>query len=122
MGIRKSYTILHLASALFMIVALLWLTVSAPFVFAAQQEIARINKTQPLSKQLASPEEESAFGCSNTTEEKSPGSTSLSEEYLHEHHKSEYFYSIIARVHTCEHADTYQAYHGEVQVPPPNVA
>ena len=104
-----------------MIVALFWLTVSAPFVFASQQEMARIQKTQS-SKQIVNPEEESAFGTNNTTEEKSPNNTSLSEEYLHEHHKSEYFYSVIARVHTCEHADTYQAYHGDVQVPPPNQA
>ncbi len=121
MGIRKTYTLLHLASALFMIAALLWLTVSAPFVYASQQEIARITKTEP-AKQFSAPEEESAFGAGNTTEEKSQNSNSWSEEYLHEHHKSEYFYSIISRVHSCEHADTYQAYHGEVQVPPPNRA
>ncbi|HEX7847181.1 MAG TPA: hypothetical protein VF476_15375 [Chitinophagaceae bacterium] len=102
-----------------MIVALLWLTVSLPFVYSSQQQIAKQENTTttPLP---CNEEESNPFG--SGTEEKAPGGISLSEEYLHEHHKSDYFFSIISRYHKCENADTYVAFHGELLVPPPNQA
>ena len=44
-GNRKKYNPLQQLSAVFMIMALLWLTISAPFVIAAQQKIAQYDKT-----------------------------------------------------------------------------
>jgi uncharacterized membrane protein YukC len=35
---KKPYTIFQVASAIFMIIALLWLTISTPFVYASQQD------------------------------------------------------------------------------------
>lgn len=105
-----------------MILALLWLTVSAPFVLASQQQIAKQdqianNTSMPVS------EEDPANPFSNTTEEKSPNSSNnFSEEYLHEHHSSEYYFSIAQQYHKCENAGTYVAFHGELLVPPPNAA
>jgi hypothetical protein len=67
-------------------------------------------------------EEETTNPLGNTTEEKAPTNTSVSEEYLHNHHVSEYFFSIISPSHKCENSNIYKVFHGEVQVPPPNVA
>ena len=41
---NKTYTCFQSGSAVFMILALLWLTISAPFAFAGQQELAKLNK------------------------------------------------------------------------------
>ena len=121
-GNRKKYSLLQQFSAAFMVLALLWLTISAPFVVAAQQEIAKQDKMVKATSPLAGNEEESANPFGNTTEEKSPGSGSFSEEYLHDHHKAEYFFSIVSQYHKCEDDGTYVAYHGELLVPPPNAA
>jgi hypothetical protein len=121
-GNRKKYSPLQHLSAVFMILALLWLTISAPFVIAAQQELTKQDKTANAGFPLAGNEEETANPFGNTTEEKSPSSSSFSEEYLHDHHKADYFFSIISRYHKCDDADTYIAYHGELLVPPPNAA
>lgn len=119
---KGTYSGLQLASALCMIIALLWLTISAPFVLAAQQLQVKYNTSQ-ADMPLAEAEEEAANPFGNTTEEKSPtNSSSFSEEYLHDHHKSEYFFSVISQHHKNENAGTYIAFHGELLVPPPNIA
>lgn len=118
------YSIVKKISAVLMVLALLWLTVSLPFVFASQQEFAKQGLSH-VNAPLDAAEDEAdgnANPYGNNTEEKSPSTTSVSEEYLHDHHKSDYFFSIISRTHKCENADAYTAYHGEVQVPPPNRA
>jgi hypothetical protein len=104
-----------------MMLCLLWLTVSLPFVFAGQQEIARqyhVDNDSPLTGN----EEESANPFGNSTEEKTPSSNSLSEEYLHDHHKDDGLLAITRQYRTCEDASDYIAFHGELLVPPPNVA
>ena len=114
----KPYTIASLFSAVLMILSLLWLTVSLPFVYESAEQLAKQERTEHVGS-IPTPEEESnPFG--NTTEEKSPTSTTVSEEYIHDHHKSDYFFSIISSYHKCENADTYIAYHGELLVPPLN--
>jgi hypothetical protein len=105
-----------------MILALLWLTISAPFVIAAQQDLVKQEKTVNANSPLAGNEEETANPFANTTEEKSPSSSSFSEEYLHDHHKADYFFSIVSQYYKCEDSGTYVAYHGELLVPPPNAA
>ncbi len=117
---RKPYTFLQLASSVFMILALLWLTVSAPFVFASQQKVSCQAKEIPADS-FADNEEEASNAFSNTTEEKNPNSSnSFSEEYLHDYHVSDYFFSVSSQYHKCENAGTYVAFHGELLVPPPN--
>ena len=120
----KIYNPFHLLSAVFMILALLWLTISIPFVYASQQELAKENKMANAAFPLAGNEEEgSANPFGNATEEKAPNSgSSFSEEYLHDHYKADYFFSIASQCHKCENADTYHAFHGELVVPPPNAA
>jgi len=119
----KTYNFLHGVSAVLMILALLWLTISVPFVYAAQQEVAKQNKLAGNMTTDVGNEEDSTNPFGNTTEEKAPtNGSSVSEEYLHDHHKTDYFFSIISQYHKCENAGTYVAYHGELLVPPPNAA
>lgn len=119
---RKAYSPVQMISAVMMIFALLWLTVSAPFVVAGQKEIAKYEKLTNHNFTPFSSEDDAANPFGNNTEEKCPNSSSFSEEYLHDHNKSDYAFSIIARYHKCESAGTYIAYHGELLVPPPNQA
>jgi hypothetical protein len=116
---RKPYSFVQLASAVLMIAALLWLTVSLPFVYESQQ---KLNPVQNNASPLAGNEEEAANPYGNSTEEKAPSSSSFSEEYLHDHHKSDYFFSISSQYHKGENDGTYIAFHGELLVPPPNQA
>ncbi len=118
----KPYNPLQLISAVFMILALLWLTISIPFVYDSQQkqteQQGKINTQSPLSE---SSEEEDSSPFGNTTEEKNPNSiNSSSEEYLHDHHSDEYFLSASSQFYKCENSDAYIAYHGELDVPPPD--
>ena len=105
-----------------MILALCWLTISTPFVFACQQELAR-QKMETSPAPLTANEEEASNPIGNNAEEKVPNSSnSLSEEYLHDHHITHpYFFSENSQYHKCENADTYIAFHGELLVPPPNM-
>jgi hypothetical protein len=123
MGPKKTYSIFQLSSAIFMMLALLWLTISTPFVYASQQEQARQGKIANISNPLSGNEEEAPNPLGNSTEEKnSKSGNSFSEEYLHDHHLDDYFFSITAQFHKCENAGTYIAFHGELLVPPPNAA
>jgi len=119
---RKIYSVSQQVSAVVMILALVWLTVSTPFVYAAQQELAKQQKMEKAASPLAGNEEESSNPAGNNTEEKAPGNTSLSEEYIHSNHRIYFFFSIATQYHTCENADTYIAFHGELLVPPPNAS
>lgn len=105
-----------------MILTLLWLTISTPFVVSFQQEMAKQGFSIDVSSPLSSDEEDTSNPFGNNTEEKpaSGSSVSLAEEYLHDNHKAEYLFSITSSYHKCENADTYIAFHGELLVPPPN--
>lgn len=120
---KKPYSVSQLASAVLMILALVWLTVSTPFVYASQQELARQHTIAGTAGNFGGCEEEPGNALGNTTEEKkTSGGSSFSEEYLHNHHAEDLFISLISQFHKCENAGVYTAFHGEVHVPPPNVA
>lgn len=118
---RKTYTIFQKASSIFLMLTLLWLTISTPFVIAAQQELAKQQKASAIELPVNDGEDEAGSG-SNNIEEKVPGGNTFSEEFLHEHHSAHYFFSLISLYHKLENADTYIAFHGELLVPPPNAA
>lgn len=105
-----------------MIFALLWLTISLPFVLAGNQKLCEQDNTQKAQSAPVASEEETTNPLNNTTEEKAPSSSLVSEEYLHDNHTAEYFFSIASQSHKCENSNIYNAFHGEVHVPPPNVA
>jgi hypothetical protein len=120
--VSQSYNFFQRFSAIMMIVALTWLTISAPFVLEQQQKIAKQTTSAVADLPITGTEEESN-PFSGSTEEKAPKSlNSFSEEYLHDHPQSEYLFSIASQFHKCEDAGTYVAYHGELLVPPPNKA
>ena len=120
---RRTYIIFRKASAVFLMLTLLWLTVSTPFVLAAQQEIAKQQKMQAASFPDTTSEDESADSANNNIEEKVPNTgNGFSEEYLHDHHASHYIASTISSYQKLDNSDTYIAYHGELHCPPPNVA
>jgi len=121
-GKNKIYSIFQRVSAIFMILALLWLTVSTPFVFASQQAQAKQSSAANTQSPLADNEDQSSNPFSGLTEEKNPGSTSFSEEFLHEHCATDHFFSEALQYHKGEDAGTYVAFHGELLVPPPNAA
>ena len=121
MKVNKTYNLVHKLSAVFMVMSLLWLTISLPFVISNQQQLSDGKGIVNSGTSLPCNEEEAANGLNNTTEEKAPGNaSSFSEEYLHEHHSPHHSVVSTSRYHSCEDDDTYHAYHGEVQVPPPN--
>ena len=121
---KKTYNSIQLASAVLMILLLMWLTISTPFVLASQQEIAKTSKASSTQSPLnGGSEEENANPFGNSTEEKVPKNiASFSEEFLHDQHKSDYFFSLAREYHKTKNAGTYTAFHGELLVPPPNAA
>lgn len=102
-----------------MMLSLLWLTVSTPFVYAGQKEIAK-QQIKSTGTPLSENEQESSNPFGNSTEEKTPGSNSFSEEYLHDHNLTNHFFSSRLQHHKCDDAAYYIAFHGELLVPPPN--
>lgn len=122
MNNKRTYNFLHRGSAVLMIIALCWLTVSTPFVYQQQKELAKHSKLADQSP-LSATEEENGNQLGNNTEEKTPKSlTTFSEEYLHDHHRSDHLFSAALQYNKNEDAGIYTAYHGEPLVPPPNVA
>lgn len=116
---KKIYNLVHLFSAVGMILALLWLTVSTPVVYAAQQELEKYNQLEKTDS-FPETEEDSTNPFGNNTEEKAPSGTNLSEEYLHDHHVQFHFFAGIVTPYGFAKDDTYHAFHGELLVPPPN--
>ncbi|MEP7238703.1 MAG: hypothetical protein ABI685_12580 [Ferruginibacter sp.] len=120
---RKIYSVFQLCSAVFMILALMWLTVSTPFILASQQEQAKQHKIEKTTSfPLNANEEETNNPFGNGTEEKAPNSSTFSEEYLHSFHIGSHFYTEISQCHKHENSNTYIAFHGELLVPPPNAS
>ena len=117
----KIYNVYKLFSAFVFILALSWLTVGAPFIYAAQQELAKKHKMEKVTSPLAASDEEYSKPSNNNTEEKTTGNTSLSEEFLHNDRKADYYFFILLQYQKFDNAGTYIAYHGELLVPPPNV-
>ncbi|RYY55464.1 MAG: hypothetical protein EOO09_10295 [Chitinophagaceae bacterium] len=108
-----------------MMLALLWLTISAPFVFAGRQKIAAEKKISQLAKQQQEEDtsESKQSSCNpfgNNTEEKAPSTVNLTEEYLH--HSDDLFHAVelFLSHHPAPSADEYISFHGEMLCPPPN--
>jgi hypothetical protein len=117
---RAAYTTINKISALALICTLLWLTVSLPFVYRSQ--LAEQHKTATsASAPFAGSEEDSSNPLSGT-EEKAPSTTNLAEEFLHDHEKADSPVTGISADHYHQNDGTYQAFHGELLVPPPNAA
>ena len=110
---QYTYSERHVSSSLFMIVALLWLTVSTPFVFKAQQEQKK--EIQNQSKQT----DNNPF--SNTTEEKNESGANTLSEYLHDHPSLEKNFILITRLYKRYPSSIYCDHHPELLSPPPEI-
>jgi hypothetical protein len=117
----KTYTFFQKISSIFLMATLVWLTISAPFVSASLQELAKQQKTHSIDSSATSAEDEAADSDGNTVEEK-VACNAFAEEYLHEHNIVHYLSSKTFSYHKLENADSYIAFHGELLVPPPNAA
>jgi predicted PurR-regulated permease PerM len=109
-------SIRHKISGIIMMLALAWLTVSIPFVYAAQQLTSQ--KIETTGKHSSSNDaENNPFA--NTTEEKTPSGPNILSEYLHDTHSA--YQQIAAQLMHIHHIQvaTYTAFHGELTVPPP---
>ena len=117
MKIRPSYNLKHIVAATVMFFALAWLTVSLPYVYSFQKELAKQESKSATNDSPADNEESNPLA--NSTEEKAPSST-VSEEWLHHSDEHNYIFSYKLNHDHCHSYDVYVAYHGEVQCPPPN--
>jgi len=97
-----------------MIMALLWLTVSTPFVYASQQA-----HQKEIQNQAKTGEDKNPF--STTTEEKNESSVSTLSEYLHDLNAMNQDFTLLTRVYKCHTSDVYYAFHPELLSPPPEV-
>jgi hypothetical protein len=111
------YLLKHRLSSVFMIVALIWLTISTPYVYAAQTSKQTIAKQQCSSQQG---KDDAGNPLNNSTEEKTESGFNTLSEYLHEAHVLEHGYIIIEKFEKCHAEDLYFAYHPELISPPPD--
>ena len=100
-----------------MILALAWLTVSIPFVYAAQQKVAAEIAASDKTDKINCDSDNNPFA--NTTEEKTPSGPNTLSEYLHDTHAADH--QVVAQRMHIHHIQvaTYIAFHGELTGPPP---
>ena len=108
------FSLQRVISGVFMIIALSWLTVSTPFVFATQQ-----CQQKEIQKQAGSNEDKNPF--STTTEEKNESSVSTLSEYLHDLNSMNDHFVVLKRIYKGHTSDLYYAYHPELISPPPEL-
>ncbi|OLY93941.1 hypothetical protein SAMN05444008_1112 [Cnuella takakiae] len=101
------------ASAILMLLALLWLSVSTPFVYAAQQKLAAIEKGISSADDETNP-------LAGTNEEKSESGVYALSEYLHETMLAGNVATCLVKYEKCHPSNLYFAYHPELHSPPPN--
>ena len=100
-----------------MMLALLWLTVSIPFVYAGQKIVAA--EKIAASGKAANSNDTDNNPFANTTEEKNPSGSNTLSEYLHDTDSGDYLEAAkLMHIHHMN-VPTYVAYHGELTGPPP---
>jgi hypothetical protein len=116
---RHKFSLQQKIHACFMIMALLFLTVSAPLTVRSQVNDNDLSGQQ--SEIPSSPvEEESNNPFGNNTEEKVPGSNNPLEEFLHDYSDHTLLCSDNINKFGSRDADIFIDYHQELLVPPPN--
>jgi hypothetical protein len=110
---RKIFSLKEAVSGIFMIMTLLWLTVSTPFVFPGKAD----QKQTSQQKDADQHEEDNPF--SRTTEEKPERSSNSLSEYLHELYEVKLPITFITNSYKIHSTTLYLAYHPELVSPPP---
>jgi len=103
---------------IFMILALLWLTVSLPVVDNARDQLAGQTSSATVPTDDNPVEESEDNPLSNSVEEKC-GNTSLLEEYIHHSHEPLASCNLQLSHIDSNSYDLYIAFHGELLSPPP---
>lgn len=116
---RKSNNLQRFVYSIFLMLMLAWLTVSIPFVYAAQDAY---HAKLVASGNADAVDDSNTNPFTNTTEEKTSdsNSTSFSEEYLHDAHSEEHYQTELDSEYKIEHTATYIAFYGELLSPPPD--
>lgn len=117
---RPYHDFFRKASAISMIAALVWLTVSTPFVFRYQQELKKTALAQKNQSPSSCTEENNPFA--NTTEEKTSSVSTVSEEYLHHPDEHKLYGNTIMNLFSNRSVALYIAFHGELISPPPDIS
>jgi hypothetical protein len=102
----------RICSSLVMVLALLWLTVSTPFVYESQQQFAK-----EASCKSGVEKDNNPFA--NTTEEKTENGPNTLSEYLHDMQPQIDYVSTPDKCGKCHPSDLYYAFHPELISPPP---
>jgi hypothetical protein len=114
-----AYRPLQMLSAVFMMFALLWLSISAPLVNAAKQQLEPLSQYELVD--LPDTDDQTCNPFGNNTEEKAPnGSAGFSEEYLHHADDLIHAANLSLQHFRALAAREYVAFHGELLCPPPN--
>ncbi|HRE50934.1 MAG TPA: hypothetical protein PK339_05925 [Flavitalea sp.] len=104
---------------------LIWLTVSLPFALAAKQSIQAKQQVEKENSSKEQQEKTDSSGFANTEEKTSNSNNSISsmtEEYLHDHHADEEYFRLLSRKYAQESVSIYIAFYGELISPPPDQA
>ena len=115
---RQTYKAASIVSSIFMILTLVWLTVSTPFVNAAQQQKQTSSASIPADEETPGSDDNNPF--SNTTEEKAESGSGTLSEYLHNTHELVHPTGLAHKHNASHDANVYVAFHGEMLCPPPN--
>jgi hypothetical protein len=106
----------RICSALLMLLAILWLSVSLPFVYAAQQQVAATEKVQQTKlKQQQNP-------LAGTNEEKTESGVVSISEYLHDAVQLTHPIALVVKFEKCHAPSLYIAFHPELHFPPPDLS
>lgn len=100
-----------------MVLTLLWLTISTPFVYAAAQQQHQVCASIGTDEESPS-DDTNPFG--NTTEEKVESGSNNISEYLHHMHELVHPAGQLNKQKRSHDVDVYVAFHGELLTPPPN--
>jgi len=115
---KQTYDLSHVLAAVLMIITLLWLTISAPYVAAAEEQRDGYILANNVEDNLPDTEDSSPFG--NTTEEKTESGSNTLSEYLHHIDELSHLAS-LSQGYNCSHSfAVYVAFHGELLCPPPD--
>ncbi|HEY0678780.1 MAG TPA: hypothetical protein VGD17_10875 [Chitinophagaceae bacterium] len=101
-----------------MMASLLWLSVSAPFVYAAQQA-GITHECQDNAGKAGKCEKTSLNPFTNTTEEKPESGSSTLSEYLHDLFLNMDFVTVPRSYFKCHSQDEFYSFHPELITPPP---
>lgn len=107
----------HFISAVFMMLALAWLTVCLPYVNEWQATKTAVEK----SAGNKGAKSDNSNPLSNTNEERSETGTSFLSEYLHETPVLEQHFILLTSFFKAHPSDIYIAYHPDLIIPPPEV-